>query len=86
VNEASVLKLQQILSLYEDASGQVIDKDKSAVMFSKGTGTDAKRKFKSLLHIKDEAFNERYLGLSVYLGRSKTKAFGYLKERIWKLI
>jgi hypothetical protein len=55
-------------------------------MFSKGTGRDTKRKFKSLLQIKDEAFNERYLGLSVYLGRSKTKAFGYLKERIWKLI
>jgi hypothetical protein len=81
-----VLKLQQILSLYEYASGQVINKDKSVAMFSKGTGRDTKRKFKSLLQIKDDAFNERYLGLPVYLGRSKTKAFGYLKEIIWKLI
>ena len=55
-------------------------------MFSKGTANAAKRKFKSALDIKDEAYSQRYLGLPVYLGRSKSKAFGYLKERIWKLI
>ena len=30
--------------------------------------------------------NERYLGLPVFVGRSKTHVFGYLKERIWKRI
>ena len=55
-------------------------------MFSKGTTNAVKRKLKNVLDIKDEAYNERYLGLPVYLGRSISKAFGYLKERIWKLI
>ena len=86
VNAASAQKLREILSLYEDASGQMINKDKSAVMFSKGTSNLGKRNFKLSLHIQDEAYNERYLGLPIYLGRSKTKAFGYLKERIWKKI
>ena len=45
VNEASARKLQSILSIYEGASGQVINKDKSAVMFSKGTSNVAKRHF-----------------------------------------
>ncbi|XP_073367695.1 uncharacterized mitochondrial protein AtMg00310-like [Aegilops tauschii subsp. strangulata] len=31
-----------------------------------------------------ETWNERYLGLPVYVGQSKTKAFAYLKDRIWK--
>jgi hypothetical protein len=83
VNEASALKLQSILDLYEASSGQMINKEKSAVMFSKGTSLAAKRKFKRALHITDEAFNGRYLGLPIHLGRSKTKAFGFLKEKVW---
>jgi hypothetical protein len=78
-NEASPLKLQSILALYEDISGQMLNKEKSTVMFSKQTTQAAKRKFKRLLQISDEAFNERYLGLPIHLGRSKNKAFGYLR-------
>jgi hypothetical protein len=33
-----------------------------------------------------EAPNEKYLGLPVYVRKSKIKIFGYLKDRIWKLI
>ena len=51
VNAASALKLQEILSLYEDASGQMINKDKFAIMFSKGTSNLAKRNFKLSLQI-----------------------------------
>ena len=69
VNAASAQKLREILSLYEDASGQMINKDKSAVMFSKGTSNLGKRNFKLSLHIQDEAYNELYLGLPIYLGR-----------------
>jgi hypothetical protein len=38
------------------------------------------------LGITKEAPNEKYLGLPVYVGKSKIKIFGYLKDRIWKLI
>jgi ribonuclease HI len=86
VNEASALKLQSILRLYEGASGQMINKEKSAVMFSKGTSNAAKRRFLSVLEISAEAYNERYLGLPIYLGRSKSKAFGFLLEKVWKKI
>jgi hypothetical protein len=86
VNDSSARKLQDILALYEDASGQMVNIEKSAIMFSKGISTAAKRKFKGLLHIEDEAFSDRYLGLSVHLGRSVSTAFGYLKEKIWKKI
>jgi hypothetical protein len=75
VNEASAKKLQSILRLYEVASGQMINKDKSVVMFSKGTSNAAKRRFLSTLNISAEAYNERYPGLPVYLSKSKSKSF-----------
>ena len=43
--KASVLEarhLQYILSLYEEASGQMINKDKTAVMYSSNTPTNVK--------------------------------------------
>lgn len=33
-----------------------------------------------------EAHNEKYLGLPVYMGRSRSKTFSYIKDRIWKRI
>jgi hypothetical protein len=51
-------------------------------MFSKGT-TQAATSFKRFLHIGDEGFNERYLGLPIHLGRSKAE-FGYLNEKVWR--
>jgi hypothetical protein len=32
------------------------------------------------------AWNEKYLGLPVYVGRNRAKIFAYLKDKIWKLI
>jgi hypothetical protein len=74
------------LAAYEGASGQMINKEKYAVMFSKGTKRLAKRRFLSTLQISDEAYNERYMGMPIHLGRSKRKAFEYLKETVWKAV
>jgi hypothetical protein len=38
------------------------------------------------LHIRAEARTEKYLGLPVYVGRSRSKTFEYLKDRLWKQI
>lgn len=85
-DEANARRLKHILAVYEGASGQMINKDKSSVLFSKGTGDRTRRKVLNILGINAEARNEKYLGLPVYLGRSKSKAFEYLKEKIWRKI
>jgi hypothetical protein len=46
VDEDNVNYLQHILHLYEECSGQAINKDKSAVMFSQNTRGDARQKKK----------------------------------------
>ena len=85
-NVANARKLNEILALYESQSGQMINKDKSAAMFSKGTKESAKQAVLGELGIPRESRNERYLGLPCHLGASKQKEFEYLKEKIWQRI
>ncbi|WVZ81974.1 hypothetical protein U9M48_029297 [Paspalum notatum var. saurae] len=85
-NRENAMQLQSILDMYETCSGQVINREKSAVMFSKNTGDAYRVVVKRAMHIEKERVNERYLGLPVSVGQSKTKTFNYLKERVWKRI
>lgn len=85
-DERSAECLQNVLSLYERCSGQTINKEKSSVMFSMNTKENDREKFRGALDIGVEAWNEKYLGLPVYMGRSKSKTFSYLKERVWRKI
>lgn len=38
------------------------------------------------LGVSCEGWNGKYLGLPVYVGKSRSKTFAYLKDRIWKAI
>lgn len=64
----------------------MINKDKSAVMFSQNTSRAKKEEFMRELNLQRETVNDRYLGLPVYIGRSKMGVFAYLKDRIWQRI
>jgi hypothetical protein len=86
INERSAYHLQNILDLYENCSGHTINKDKSSVMFSRNTNERHKSEVLSILNITTEARIEKYLGLPIYMGRSKSKTFAYLKDRVWKRI
>ena len=76
-------ELQRILHVYERASGQLINRDKSSVLFSPNTDVICKAHVREELHIGSEAKSERYLGLPVSIGKSRKKAFEYIKRRIW---
>jgi hypothetical protein len=52
-----------------------INKEKSSVVFSKNTRPPDKQSLMTVLDISTEARNDRYLGLPVYMGRSKTQTF-----------
>lgn len=85
-NREDALQLQNILEVYESCSGQMINKGKSAVMFSKNTPAEKRSEVRRTMQIEKETGNEKYLGLPVYVGRSKKNTFAYLKERVWKRI
>lgn len=83
VNEESLHHLRNILKLYEVCSGQTINVDKSSIMFSKNTRNVEKLYMMQQLGLHNEARNEKYLGLPVYVGQSRTIIFAYIKEWIW---
>jgi hypothetical protein len=55
-------------------------------MFSRNTYDEVKVAVIEALQINSEARNEKYLGLPVYIGQSKSQAFSYLKDKVWKRI
>ena len=80
ITNQSAGHLQDILSLYEVCSGQMINKEKSSVMFSRNTHDSVRRNFMASLDIVSEAHNEKYLGLPVYLGEIQNSGFLVLER------
>lgn len=64
-------------------SGQVINRDKSSILFSPNTRDDVRLAMTQRLCILVEARNERFLGLPVSIGKYRKKAFEYLKKKVW---
>jgi hypothetical protein len=67
IDEQSTSHQKNILQLYEDCLGQIINKDKSSIMFSKNTVDSDRTVVMNALGISTEARNEKY-GLPVYMG------------------
>jgi hypothetical protein len=67
----SAKSLQHVLQLYEVCSGQTVNFDKSSVMFSANTKNAQREHVLRELNIRAEARTEKYLGLPVYVGRSR---------------
>ena len=85
-NEENAAHLRHVLQIYEICSGQKINKEKSSIVFSRNTKAQDRRKFMQALDLSQESMNAKYLGLPVYMWKSKTSLFAYLKERLWKRI
>uniref|UniRef100_A0A2N9GNM8 Reverse transcriptase domain-containing protein n=1 Tax=Fagus sylvatica TaxID=28930 RepID=A0A2N9GNM8_FAGSY len=87
LSRASVAEVQHISSIleaYEQASGQKINKTKTSLYFSPNTPATTRTEICSILGVSAHAPNEKYLGLPVMIGKSKTRTFNELKERVTK--
>ncbi|KAL0014160.1 hypothetical protein SO802_001229 [Lithocarpus litseifolius] len=77
-------KVLEILSLYEEVLGQKLNREKTALFFSKAV-TEANRQIiKGILGVREIHHYEKYLGLPSLTGRRKKASFNYLKERVWR--
>ena len=83
-NSTECSKVMDLLSVYEDVSGQKINKDKTALFFSKSV-TEANRQIiKGILGVREIRHYEKYLGLPSLTGKGKRASFNYIKERVWR--
>ncbi|KAG7591058.1 Ribonuclease H-like superfamily [Arabidopsis thaliana x Arabidopsis arenosa] len=67
---------------YEEASGQLINKDKSSITFSPKTSQDIRNRVKHQLGITKEGGTGKYLGLPELFGRKKRDLFESIVTRI----
>ena len=79
--QQSAARLNAILEIYGSASGQRINRDKSAIYFSTNTSEPVRQLLKTTLDIYVEAFSERYLGLPTAVGRITSGTFAHIGDR-----
>lgn len=81
-NATSCTTLLSILDRYEKASGQCINRTKSAVTFSSKTNQECRTRVKRELNINKEGGIGKYLGLPEHFGRKKRDIFASIVDRI----
>ena len=79
-------QLLDILTQYEEASGQAINKQKTTIFFSKNTTPSVKEEIQNLFGAQVMTNCEKYLGLPMVKGKSKVNTFKDLQERITKRV
>ena len=75
--------IQDILSLYEQASGQKLNQEKTTIFFSKAVNEDTKAQITNFLQVPEVKEYEKYLGLPVVVGRNRKASLNFIKERVW---
>ncbi|XP_061993946.1 uncharacterized protein LOC133711884 [Rosa rugosa] len=72
--------IQDVIETYGRASGQLVNFNKSSVVFSKNVSDDMQEEISSLMGVEIVESHEKYLGLPTYVGRKKTATFQYIKD------
>lgn len=85
-SEIEVDYIMDILLLYELASGQKINLEKSKVSFSKNVCTESQNTLLSKLNFQVVEDHENYLGLPTFVGRPKKVVFQVIQDRMWKKV
>jgi hypothetical protein len=80
-NGASARRLSAILEMYDEASGQRVNKEKSAIFFSPCTPEAHRIEVKMGLNIQVEAFSEKYLGLPTAVSKITSEAFEFISDK-----
>ena len=75
-------RVASILDGYNKGSGQLVNKQKSAIFFSSNSEQECKQEVQAILQIPNEALGERYLGLPTSAGRGASNAFNYVPARV----
>jgi hypothetical protein len=77
-----VLSLNSCLEKYCRWFGQLINKSKSGIIFSKLVHLNQKRRLKNMLQMKKVLENAKYLGAPLFSSRSRSKDFMHLQENL----
>uniref|UniRef100_A0A2N9FV45 Reverse transcriptase domain-containing protein n=1 Tax=Fagus sylvatica TaxID=28930 RepID=A0A2N9FV45_FAGSY len=77
-----VLVLDDCLELYCQWSGQLVNRDKSGINFSKLVSRERKRAITEELNMKTISDHANYLGAPLFASRNSSKDFKFLQEKV----
>ncbi|KAL5546786.1 hypothetical protein UlMin_006473 [Ulmus minor] len=82
-NEEDAKVLCDVLKFYGDASGQLVNFDKSEVCFGKHVPNCIRNEVADFLQVNQVDCHEKYLGLPTFADRCKKDLFLFIKNRVW---
>jgi hypothetical protein len=82
-NQVKWRRLMRLLEKYENASGKRLNKEKISIFFSKNTSPSQRQETTQLLGFPATHKYEKYLGLPILVGKSRSSAFKSIKDRVW---
>lgn len=85
-NSHEASKILNILATYQQASGQVVNLDKSEASFSRNVHSEDKNMICNMMGAKAVEAQSRYLGFPIPFGRSKKVIFSVVMDRVWKKV
>jgi hypothetical protein len=81
----------RILEIYENGSGQKLNLQKTAILFSRNTCEAKRQEILNSLGFSEVERIDKYLGLPSFIGKSKIQSFNSIKDRVqqrlnnWKI-
>ena len=81
--EKDCRKILEILEVNEQASRQVINMEKSSILFSTNTSAADRELVMNSLDIHRYMVRDKYLRLPILIGRNRRVEFRSIRERIW---
>jgi hypothetical protein len=83
-NNQEATEVKNIIMNYQEASGQLVNMNKSEIIFSKHAPQSTKEVIGQILPMQQVNQFSRYLGMPTHVGRSKKQAFNYIQDCVWK--
>jgi hypothetical protein len=83
-NEAEANKIKSIITTYQQASGQLVNYNKSEIIFSMKVQQKYRGVITKILPMPIVDHFNKYLGQPTHIGRSKTQVFNYIQDKVWK--
>ncbi|KAK3220884.1 hypothetical protein Dsin_014854 [Dipteronia sinensis] len=80
------LSIHRILEVYSNATGQVVNYDKSGLCASNSVPWVEQERLAAIIGVRRVHCHERYLGLPCLFGKNRRLIFDGIKDRIWNII
>ncbi|KAL3813976.1 hypothetical protein ACJIZ3_015244 [Penstemon smallii] len=81
-NSFSANSVKFVLDVYEKASGQQVNYQKSSIAFSKNTKEEVIDSIRTVLPMEIVDKHDKYLGLPSIVGKSKKEAFANIRDKV----